>query len=150
MHTEMMDTPSEDPPRKRGKHLMERLLWNGSFLRCPGKNCQGIVERTTEPRHGEVSGWLNANLPKTLFQGIYAHAVTFCWLQMLDCSVRGCNRKLFYCAYCHRAYVIVTEPDWTLGEHGLEICHMADKVSHLTTPQSGLHRPLIGHFWRRS
>jgi hypothetical protein len=66
---------------------------------------------------------------------------------MLDCSVRGCNRKLFYCAYCHRAYVIVTEPDWTLGEHGLEICHMADKVSHLTTLYgewtiSATYRPL--------
>jgi len=33
---------------------MERLLWNGSFLRCPGKNCQGIVERASEPQHGEV------------------------------------------------------------------------------------------------
>lgn len=89
----------EEPVRKRGKHLMERLLWNGAFLRCPGKNCQGVVERATEPRHGE----------------------------MLMCSVRGCNRKLYYCAYCRRAYVIVTEPDWTLGEHGLEICHMEDK-----------------------
>jgi hypothetical protein len=71
MHTEMMDTPSEDPPRKRGKHLMERLLWNGSFLRCPGKNCQGIVERTAEPRHGEVSQkWIaNNNLSISCVQG---------------------------------------------------------------------------------
>jgi len=49
----------------------------------------------------------------------------------MDCSVRGCNRKLYYCAFCHRAYVIVTEPDWTLGEHGLMICHMVDKVRAL-------------------
>lgn len=66
--------PAEELPRKRGKHLMERLLWNGSFLRCPGKNCQGIVERHVEPRHGEVRADVHIVLAAPLLADIMGGA----------------------------------------------------------------------------